>query len=178
MAAALPFIAVGLGVAGLAMQASGQAQAGAAARAASEANARALQLKAQTDVAAAEAEARQSELASERHYGTIRANYAASGVDVNTGSPLEVMADQHMQGALAAKLLRFQGQVQAQQDLAAAGIQRAQGGAAATAGYIGAGGTLLTGIGNLAGSPTVQGLFTGGGNGVGAGAGMLPATMG
>lgn len=150
LAAALPWIAAGAAIGGSILSATGQAKAGTAQQAAYNANARAMQLKAQTDQDAAEAEARQIELANARRYGTIRSAYAAGGVDVNTGSPLEVMADQHMQGALQAKLQRYQGQVQAAQDLASADINYAQGSAARSAGNLAAGGTLLTGIGRAA----------------------------
>lgn len=179
MAPALPFIAAAAVIGGGILQAKAAADAGAAEQSAYNANARALREKAQTDQDAAEAEAKQIETENQRRFGTIRTNYAASGVDVNTGSPLEVMADQYAQGALQAKLQRYQGQVQARQDVQAADIQVAQGKAAKKAGNTKAVGTLLTTVGSVAGSSTIGGLFSGGGTGVGAGAGdALPRTMG
>jgi hypothetical protein len=146
-APALPFIAAGASIAGTALAAKGAADAGAAQQSAYNANAAAQRVKAQTDQDAAEAEARLTETANERRYGGIRSDYAAAGVDVNTGSPLEVMADQHAQGALQASLQRYQGKVQALQDVQSADINVQQGRAAKSAGNITAGATLLTGLG-------------------------------
>lgn len=73
--------------------------------------------------------------------------FAASGVDVGTGTPLDVMSDEASKGKLDALTLRYGGLVQGLRDTSAGTLAESQGSAAATAGYLGAGATLLTGAG-------------------------------
>jgi hypothetical protein len=73
-----------------------------------------------------------------------RANMAASGVDANTGTPLEVMHSIAAKGELARRLTMYQGQLQAKGLQQQAAIDTAEGQAAAEAGLTQAGTTLLT----------------------------------
>ncbi len=74
-----------------------------------------------------------------------KVDYAASGVDVGQGTPLDVFSDTATKGKLDALTLRYGGQVQGLRDTSAATLAQYQGSAAETAGFLNAGGTLLTG---------------------------------
>jgi len=85
-----------------------------------------------------------------------RALVGASGITTE-GSPLLVMMETARQGELDALRIRYtsevearQGLFQAQQYQSEATLQRYQGKQAQKAGYLSAGGTLLTGIGSAA----------------------------
>jgi hypothetical protein len=79
--------------------------------------------------------------------GQQKVDYAASGVDVGTGTPLDVMNDTATKGKLDALTLRYGGQVQGLRDTSAATLAQYQGYSALTAGALNAGSTLLTGAG-------------------------------
>lgn len=77
---------------------------------------------------------------------------AANGVDLNFGSPLDTLVDTAVMGELDALTIRsntyresYDYQVDATNKRASAALSRAQGKNALTAGYLNAGGTLLTG---------------------------------
>lgn len=76
--------------------------------------------------------------------GAQRAAYGAAGVDVGTGSPLEVMAESARRGQLARMATLFQGEAQQQTAQTQAALDRYAGKAAKKAGLIQAGSTLLT----------------------------------
>jgi hypothetical protein len=82
--------------------------------------------------------------------GQQAAAYGASGVDVNTGSPVDVMMNTAAKGRLDAMTLRYGGQVTALGDLQAATLAKYEGAEAATSADLGAGTTLLTGAGSTA----------------------------
>ena len=82
--------------------------------------------------------------------GETQANTGASGVQA-TGSPLAVMHDIASRGALAQKLTIWKGQNAARADLGQAAIDSAEGAAAAKAGKLAAGATILTTAGQVAG---------------------------
>lgn len=88
--------------------------------------------------------------------------YAASGVDVSLGSPVDVMSDIAAQGALDEQIARWRGKVGAQGYQNQATAMQYQGDMAASAGYAKAGGTLLSGFGRVL-SPSAPGY--GGGSG-------------
>ena len=79
-----------------------------------------------------------------RILSTQRALFAKSGVDMS-GSPLLVMEDTARQGELDALTIRYGGDVAAARARSQANLMRMQGADKMTAGYIGAGTTLLTG---------------------------------
>ena len=76
--------------------------------------------------------------------GAQRAAYGAAGIDIGTGSPLEVMADSARRGELARMATLFQGKATQEQAQSQAAIDRYSGKAAKKAGLIHAGTTLLT----------------------------------
>lgn len=80
---------------------------------------------------------------------TQKANYGASGVDPNTGTPLQVMADTAAQGELDALAIRYGGAVGAARATSQAELDKMQAKSARVAGYYGAGTSLLTGASRL-----------------------------
>lgn len=138
------------------------------------------QRQAQQSQDQARAQAAIQDQATRRQLGEAAAAYAAAGVD-GGGTPLAVMSDLATQGELSRRLLLYKGDVDAQNATYAgqvnaqnllyngavtssglneqATIDRAQGAAAAAAGYTKAGTTLLTGASSFFGNPTVQGWF-------------------
>jgi hypothetical protein len=89
--------------------------------------------------------------------GAQKVAYAASGVDPNTGTPLDVMTNTATQGKLDALTLRYGGQVQGLRNQSAATIAEYEGSQAQTAGYLGAAGSLLTGGAKAFGPSTTGG---------------------
>ena len=79
-----------------------------------------------------------------------RALYGKSGLSME-GSPLLVMEDTALQGELDALTIRYGGDVAAANARSQANLQRMQGRAAQTSGYISAGTTLLSGASQAAG---------------------------
>lgn len=80
-----------------------------------------------------------------RLMGSQRARYAAAGIDPNSDTALDVMADTAIQSELDALALRYGGKVQSSAYKDQANLDRAAGKNAMMAGYMGAGGSLLTG---------------------------------
>ena len=103
----MPWVAVGLVVAGTALSLWGQKKSADAEDAATEANIMMIETKVQ------EHKYRAAKLK-----GTQQALYAKTGVEM-TGSPLEVMADQAHQAELTKQNIRYQQQIlKEQQDMA------------------------------------------------------------
>lgn len=75
-----------------------------------------------------------------------RATYGVSGVDVASGSPLLVIADSAKQAELDAQIILAGGEARGIGFETQAGLSRFQGRQAATAGYVNAGSTLLSGV--------------------------------
>ena len=98
---------------------------------------------------AAEFEETQHRAKLTRLLSSQKAAAGASGIDPNTGSPLSVMADTAEQGELDALAIRYGGQVGAYRANSQAELDKMQGKAARTAGYYGAGASLLTGASRL-----------------------------
>ena len=76
-----------------------------------------------------------------------RALYGKSGISTE-GSPLLVMEDSAIAGEMDALAIRYGGDIAAAQQRSSANLLRMQGKQARTAGYIGAGSTLLAGAGS------------------------------
>lgn len=89
-----------------------------------------------------------------------RAAAAASGVDVSSGSPLELMSETAASGAYDALKIRYAGSVQAANYESQAALDRLQGQMYRTAGYSRAGATLLGGASRVF---SLLGGFGGGG---------------
>jgi hypothetical protein len=79
-----------------------------------------------------------------------RAQYGTSGVDVASGSPLLVIADSARQAELDAQIILAGGEGRAIGFQSQAALDRFQGRAAMTAGYVNAGSTLLSGTAGVA----------------------------
>lgn len=108
--------------------------------------------------------------------GSIRAAQAASGIDVNTGSAVDVQASERIRSALDTETVRHNAQLraygyrsQAMADEAEAGLRRAEGAQAKKAGQIKGLGTLLSGASSVAGMWSMGG---GAGGGTSASGGM------
>lgn len=106
----------------------------------------------------AEAE-RQQRLKVQSALGSQRAAMAANGVDLTSGSPLDILGDTAMYGELDALTIRSNAEreaygyrAQSQNFGTSAQLTQMRGSAAQTAGAIGAGSTLLAGAGQAAGT--------------------------
>lgn len=86
----------------------------------------------------AKVKAQQDAVATEQRLGQAQAAYGAAGIDPTTGSPLLVKSDIARQGELQRQLDIWQGKV-------GADASRQAAGAATTAGYFGAGNSILGG---------------------------------
>jgi hypothetical protein len=141
---------------GTAISAAGSISAGTAQQNAEKYNAEVDQNNAIQARQAAFSQEQASEQQTTSRLGQQKADYGASGVDVNTGSPVDVMTDTAAKGRLDALTLRYGGQVRAQADQEGASLALYQGASDATAGYIGAGTSLLTGAGKVLTARNVQ----------------------
>jgi hypothetical protein len=129
------------GVGGL-LEASGHAAEGEARAAAAEYNAKSAEQNAKLSVAQAREEERRLRVMSRKQLGDMRANYAASGVQME-GSPLDVLEESAATAELDALTVRHGGQVKAAQARSEASLQRFQGEYAKAAGYLKATTTLI-----------------------------------
>tara|TARA_R100000306_G_scaffold60821_2_gene61937 strand:+ start:173 stop:679 length:507 start_codon:yes stop_codon:yes gene_type:complete len=109
------------------------------------ANARRLQIQAQREQDAADRQAQIAAKQRKRERARARVAFAASGVDVTEGSPLIVEAEDDYQSELNEATIRAQGADTAWRSKSEAQIQVAKGGAAVTAGYGRAAGSLASG---------------------------------
>lgn len=108
----------------------------------------------QSDLAAqnADIQKKQSEVAAqdasrkaERRLGMIGGAYRKAGIDASVGSPVDVLADSAGEAALDIANIRYGGQIGAHQSYLQSSVARANARDALTAGYIGAGTSLITG---------------------------------
>ena len=138
--------------------ASGQAQSQAAAYQAQVArnNATIANQNAEYATRAGQAKATEESLASAQKLSAVRAGIAAQGIDVNTGSAAGVQAGQAETGELNteqtvanAALQAYGYRTQATNFEAEAGLEQAQSGYDATAGFVGAAGDLFSGASSL-----------------------------
>lgn len=156
LAALAPIASAVSGVVG----AIGAIQAGNAQAAASEYNARVsernqavAEQNRQIAVRTAEIDAEDKRRENRRQLGAIRAAYGSSGLEM-AGSPLDVLEDSAIEMELDAQRIEYEGRMRSREGaLQALGysedarLSRMQGKAAKTAGYIGAAGSLLGGVG-------------------------------
>jgi hypothetical protein len=126
------------------ISAFGAIQSGNAQQDALNANAATSRVNAGTALATSEAEAARGQDRARRTVAGIANQGAASGIDISSGSPLDVMADAAAQGALDTEIQRWKGRSQSSAYMAQAGQQDRQAGDAGTAGYVGAGTALLS----------------------------------
>ena len=109
------------------------------------ANAAAKRIQAQREEAAAKRNAQIAAQARKRERGKATVAYAASGVDISTGSPLIVEAEDDYQSEVNQATIIAQGADTAWRSRSAAQIDVAKGRAAVTAGYGQAAGSLASG---------------------------------
>ncbi len=137
MAAALPIL-IGVSVAGTVLSAVGQLRA-------SKTQAAAYEYNAKVDKRKALHEEQASRTRFKRLMASQRALYAKAGVDLSSGSPIEVLSHTAALGEQEALNIRIGGQ-----EASALGNFYAR--TTRTAGKIGAGATLLTGLGQAGGT--------------------------
>lgn len=94
---------------------------------------------------AATGDARNARVIGERHLGGMRAAYSASGVDINQGSVLDVLADSSANIERDAQNILLRGEISANAYKDQAALDRRRAGAATTAGYMGAASSILSG---------------------------------
>lgn len=140
-------------VAAAGVSAAGSISAGNSAKKAYDYNAQVSRERAQSELDAAAAEAMQIRTDVARKMGDAKAAYGASGVVLGSGSPLDVMSDLATQGELSTQLRLYEGKLRAKSAIEQANLDTMQGKAAQTAGYYGAAGSLLGGIGKVASMP-------------------------
>ena len=114
------------------------------------ANAARLRMQAEREKAAAERNAQIAAQRRKRERGRATVAFAASGVDISQGSPLIVEAEDDYQSEINEATIRAQGADTAWRARSQAAIEVAKGGAAVTAGYGRAAGSLASGASLLA----------------------------
>jgi hypothetical protein len=139
MTAAVPFLLAGSTL----FSAMGSIAQGNAQAAAYNANAEAQYRQGIQERNVAISKAGDQERDSLLHKGAMAAAYGASGVDAETGTPLEAMSDQASQDELARHRMLWQGQAEQQSSTDQANVYRAQASAAKRAGYMSALGSLF-----------------------------------
>ena len=113
-------------------------------------NAANKRIQAQREEAAAKRNAQIAAQARKRERGKATVAYAASGVDISTGSPLIVEAEDDYQSELNEAAIMAQGADTAWRSRSSAQIDVARGRAAVTAGYGRAAGSLASGASLMA----------------------------
>lgn len=98
-----------------------------------------------TSIQQAQYDAEQSRLKGRRLLSAQRAAYSASGVDPDSGSPLDVQEDSAITTEEERLVALYTGRSAANASLARARLDKMEAKAAMTSGYISAGGTLLGG---------------------------------
>lgn len=147
-------------IVGAAMSAVGavrqaQAQAGAA-----RYNAQVAEQNASIAMAQGTAASEQQQRDSARKMGAAIASYGASGVDVSSGSPADVLADSARQSALDNATIKYNARLRAMGFTEQAALDRSGADNSESAGYINATSSLLNSAGKAYGS----GMFGGTGN--------------
>jgi hypothetical protein len=147
--AALPYIAMGMTALGTISSASSQIQQGKAQKEAYEANAAIDRANAvAVEKQAAYEEGIQREKA-DALKSRQRALYAKAGVDITSGSPLLVMAEDMEKAEMDAQAIRYSGNVKKTSYLNKANLSEFYGEQAESAGKTGAFSTLLSGFGSM-----------------------------
>jgi len=153
LAGAAPYLAAGSAVLG----AVGAVQSGQQQAAAMRYNASVTQNNAFTAERDANAEAARLGDQNRRRMATATAAQGASGADLSSGSPLDVLADLAGEARLDEEILRWRGRTQGQSLRASAAFERTQAPAASRAGYASGATTLLGGLGRAAGAASAYG---------------------
>jgi hypothetical protein len=143
------------------MGAIGAIQQGNAAAAASEYNARLARIQAGSAAMAGSAQEARLQDQNARRLATARNAAGANGVQIDSGTPLDVMADLAGQGALDAELVRWRTQNQVNAGLSQAAMDDANAKTYRQSGLIRGATTLLTGFGSAASQGFKAGYFGG-----------------
>lgn len=114
------------------------------------AQARAYEADAETSEQATALDVERYRKTAESALSSMRASYAKSGVELSSGSPLEVMAESAGQAELDAKIIQWQGDVQAINLRNQARMTRYQARNSFVSDLLGLGGSLLAQGGNMA----------------------------
>lgn len=145
--------ATGISAIGNLMQ--GRAQSNAASYNASQAtyNAGIAEQNANIAIAQGNAESYRQGIDAQRQIGKMRALYGASGVSVEAGSPLDVLADSTRNAVIDQQITQYNYALKAQQYRqqansfnATATLDNANASNSKTSGYLNAGGTLMSGM--------------------------------
>ncbi len=143
----MPFLGAIPMVIGTAISAAGSVASGIQQSRMAEYNAEAMRRNAQAAIASGRWEMAKTQEKGESLGATQRTAYAASGVDISEGSPLTVMADTAAKVERDILAEKYQSQVKAYGFESQANLMDYYGDSAFWSGLIGAGGTLLTGLG-------------------------------
>jgi hypothetical protein len=137
-------IAAGAAVASTAVSAVGAIQQGKAAQASAKFNADMMSRNAQIARQQAAAEEEKHRRLTYMRQGAARAAYGASGVSIE-GSPLDILEQSAAQEELDALNIRYRGEIGAQSAEGQADLSLMRGESAMSAGYMGAGSSILLG---------------------------------
>lgn len=153
-------IAAGTAAAGTALAAVGSIRQGQAAAGAANYNAQLAEQNAQVAAAQGEAAAEAQRRDSQRNIGKALALYGASGVQTDTGSPSDVLADSARNASLDNLTIKYNAKLRAMGLEAQAGLDRANASNSESAGYLNATSTLLSGASRVAGMRSGAGTGT------------------
>lgn len=148
----LAAIAVATAAVGTAVGTYSAVAASQARSAASKFNAKIQQNNATMAEQQSAAEAAKTKERGRRLIGQQRAALSAAGVDIDSGSALDIAYDSNVQNELDRLTQLYKGDVSATGSLAQSQLYKRDASNATTAGYLQAGGTLLSGIGQTAGA--------------------------
>jgi hypothetical protein len=152
MAPAIPIISLVVGIAGTAYSAYAQKQAGDFQSAMEKRNAEAAERAARDAAARGLNEGVKAALAGGQVRGAIRAGFGASGVEVTSGSPLDVLSDAAMFNELDKQTIANNAEREAHGFRLQAGNYLAQASASRSAGRSNAAGTILSGTASTLGN--------------------------
>jgi hypothetical protein len=138
-------VAAGTAAAGTVVSAVGAIRQGQAAAGAANYNAQLAEQNAQIATAQGEAAAQAQQRDSQRNIGRALAAYGASGVQTDTGSPTDVLADSARGAALDNLNIKYNAKLRAMGLQAQAGLDRANASNSETAGYLNATSSILSG---------------------------------
>lgn len=145
MAFFVPILSAVSTIAGSFMQAGQQSAAGQAQANAANYNASVAQMNANASMQAAYADKQQQDRENRSRLETVRSKYLASGVELE-GTPLMVLEEEVVQGALESDKILHRGKVQAANYQNQANLQRYQGETALSASSSQSSGTILGGV--------------------------------
>ena len=146
------FAAIGLitGIAGTLVSAMGQMSAARAQSQAASYNAEVSNVMANDAILRGQAEEDAKRRETAQLMGRQRAVMAANGVDITMGSPLAVLGDTAKMGELDAVSIRTDAEREATALKNQSQLYQAEAKSALTGGYLGAAGTVLSGVGTVA----------------------------